>query len=150
MQYPRSIELNGYTSTQYGAQYSILAVCLDNDRSSLRRLGHFSSDSPWLKLFVALLWALEIGHQIAIGHFSWRYLVTDHGSLDGALSERIVSSVAVVVVLGVTVAAIVKIFLGWRIYRVSGKYHWLVATVVFSIAQFALGIAFAARSLSLY
>ncbi|VDC07097.1 unnamed protein product [Peniophora sp. CBMAI 1063] len=106
-------------------------------------------DSPWLKLFVASLWVLEVGHQISIAHFSWHYLVTDYGSLPGALSERTVWSLAAVVILGVTVAAIVKIFLGWRIYRVSGRHYWLGATIVFSIAQFALGIAFAARSVSL-
>ncbi|VDB94427.1 unnamed protein product [Peniophora sp. CBMAI 1063] len=109
----------------------------------------YVTDSPWIKVLVSLLWVLEVGHQLAIGHACWRYLVVDYGSLIAILTEKTVASLGAVVILGVIVGTMVKIFLGWRIYKVSGRYEWIVIVSLLALAQMALGIAFAVQSVTL-
>ncbi|VDC07109.1 unnamed protein product [Peniophora sp. CBMAI 1063] len=109
--------------------------------------GRYPRDSIRNKILVIWLLTLETLHQILVGHTCWQYTVTDYGLLEEVLSNTTVWSLSTVIVLSGIIAATVKIFLGWRIYRVSrGNYLWAIFLSGLALAQTGLGLVFSVRA----
>ncbi|VDC07108.1 unnamed protein product [Peniophora sp. CBMAI 1063] len=110
----------------------------------------YPNDSPRNKLLVASLCVLEIVHQVCIGHTCWVYSITEYGSLEKVLLGTTVWSLSAIIVLSGIIAATVKIFLGWRIYRVSqGNYLWMIFLSGLALTQTGLGLVFSVRAVDL-
>ncbi|VDC07085.1 unnamed protein product [Peniophora sp. CBMAI 1063] len=107
----------------------------------------YVNDSRWRKLLVSFIALLEITHQVVIGHACWQYIVRNFGDAEETFVSRAVWSFSAVVFLNVLVSAVVKIFLGWRIYIISnGCYWWLALISIMAVTQMSLGISFSVEA----
>ncbi|KZV66854.1 hypothetical protein PENSPDRAFT_654563 [Peniophora sp. CONT] len=107
----------------------------------------YPSDSIWNKMLVSLIWALEVTHQALIGHACWTYTTTDFGHVEAIFLEETVWCVSAVVLLGAVVGAIVKLFLGYRVYKISkGNYLWFGIISSLAISQLGTAIAFSVQA----
>jgi hypothetical protein len=98
-------------------------------------------DRPFYKILVGVLWLLEATHSALISHFFYHYVITNWGETLVVLTQPIVWSLAVQVVLGAVVGAIVKGCFAMRVWRFSERNIWITAAIVLS-TLIQLGFAF--------
>ncbi|KAF4601458.1 hypothetical protein EYR38_006111 [Pleurotus pulmonarius] len=99
----------------------------------------FPNDPVKLKLFVYLVWLLELGHVICTLDYFWAVSIVQYGHPEMILGRAPPSMPALFILTG-CVATSVQMFFADRVRRVSGKLFWVVACWGLSILRFALSV----------
>jgi len=100
----------------------------------------FPNDAVFNKLLVSFILVLESIHQVFIGYTSWHYCVQYFGLFAKAAFEPTIWSMGAIIILGALVGTIVKIYFGWRVFKLSrGNVFWPSLICVMAVAQ--LGVA---------
>ncbi|KAJ7765726.1 hypothetical protein B0H16DRAFT_1717641 [Mycena metata] len=100
--------------------------------------GRFPDDSRKLKILVALVWFLELGHAICTGTTVYRYLISDytHPELLVYVSDAILVSIAITT----GIALCVQGFFSFRIYHLARTPYIPLFTFFLSLARAAVSI----------
>jgi len=98
-------------------------------------------DRRFYKILVGVLWLLEAAHSFCSWHFFYHYVIEDWGKTLALVTEPIVWTLAVQVVIGAVVGTVVRGCFAMRVWRFSGRNVWVTAAIVIStLAQ--LGFSF--------
>ncbi|KAJ7702078.1 hypothetical protein B0H16DRAFT_1902513 [Mycena metata] len=113
---------------------------------------HSKNDGRLIKLFVAVLWILELLTVALINHGAYFYTISNFGDLE-VLAEPTVWSIIVEIGLSTFVAFMVQSFFAYRVYILGGadKGKSLIlpcVIMVFTCAQFAMGLVYTKVALS--
>ncbi|KAJ7082892.1 hypothetical protein B0H15DRAFT_433608 [Mycena belliarum] len=95
----------------------------------------FADDRRALKYLVAVVWALELGHAICVGHALYAMTVTYYGQ--PARLVRAPASLAVAITFASFVAPCVQSFFAHRIYRLSRRWPVPLLCYALSLARLA-------------
>lgn len=98
-------------------------------------------DRPFYKILVAALWLLEAGHSFCSWHFFYHYVIEEWGNSLVIVTEPIIWTLAVQVVVSASVGTIVKGCFAMRVWRFSGHNIWITAAIILS-TLIQLGFSF--------
>jgi len=100
----------------------------------------FTSDSRKLKLLVATVWLLELGHAICSCDGLYTYTILRYGQPEDMIVAVSPISLKASLVFSAPVAPLVQVFFAYRVRRFSGKPYIAIFCWVLSLWRFACGI----------
>ncbi|KAJ6555045.1 hypothetical protein DFH09DRAFT_1365995 [Mycena vulgaris] len=107
--------------------------------------GQFPEDSKILKVTVAVIWFLELGHTICSLHGIYSITVTFYGQPPEDAFLKPPPSIVATLLFSGTIDALVQLFFGNRIRVLSGRPIFLVISAAFATLRFVCDITLAAR-----
>lgn len=99
----------------------------------------FPRDSIWLKLYVGLVFCLEVVLTILAGFDAWWSNVSGFGDLSHMAEQGNPTSAAEVPIFGL-IGIMIHGFYSWRIVKLTSSWYIVVLIMVSSLAHFALAI----------
>lgn len=107
-------------------------------------------DRRFYKILVAVLWLLEAGHSVCSWHFFYHYVIEEWGKSLAIVTQPIIWTLAVQVVVSALVGTIVKSCFAMRVWRFSGRNVWITAAIVLStLVQLGFSFWFTVAGLEL-
>ncbi|KAI0960798.1 hypothetical protein AcV7_000085 [Taiwanofungus camphoratus] len=102
------------------------------------------SDTLWLKLFVALIGALDTAQLVTVIHSNWWFLIQNYGNIN---SLTIVPwSLGVEVGITTSIGLLVQSFFAMRVWMLSRGNRIITGTIILlTTTQFVLGVYYAAK-----
>ncbi|KAF9494959.1 hypothetical protein BDN71DRAFT_1507106 [Pleurotus eryngii] len=95
-------------------------------------------DPAWIRVFVGILVVLDTFHTAATIYMAWEYCVTN---FDNPAILTVALWPYTFTPIGTALAAfLTQIFLGYRMYRLTGQLYLFIILLVFAITSFALGV----------
>ncbi|KAH9836695.1 uncharacterized protein C8Q71DRAFT_54549 [Rhodofomes roseus] len=102
------------------------------------------SDTLWLKLFVALIFVLDVVQIITVIHSNWWYLIQNY-AMPQSLS-MVPWSLGLEVGITTSIGLLVQGFFAMRVYILSRGNHIVTGSILtLTLAQFILGVYYAGR-----
>ncbi|EPS95149.1 hypothetical protein FOMPIDRAFT_1025933 [Fomitopsis schrenkii] len=102
------------------------------------------ADSLWLKLFVALLFVLDVIQIVTVIHANWWYLIQNY-AMPQSLSV-VPWSLGLEVGITTSIGLLVQGFFAMRVYILSrGNYIVTAIIIALTLTQFILGVYYAAK-----
>ncbi|KAJ7210920.1 hypothetical protein GGX14DRAFT_697468 [Mycena pura] len=98
----------------------------------------YSKDPARLKVLVAAVWFLELGHTITLWHALYRITVTFYGQIAHILDPP--PSLALTVLFSTLIYATVQTFFALRIWTLSGSYYITIVCSILTTARFAFSL----------
>ncbi|KAI0833794.1 hypothetical protein BC628DRAFT_1414532 [Trametes gibbosa] len=98
-----------------------------------------STDVPFLRLIVLILWMLDSSHQALIVQIVYHYLILNYANATALL--RTVWSIPTEIIVNAVIACIVETFFVMRIWKLSKN-----TFMVFTIAHFTMNLVFPIRT----
>ncbi|KAI0727621.1 hypothetical protein C8Q72DRAFT_886323 [Fomitopsis betulina] len=104
----------------------------------------YLGDSLWLKLFVALIFMLDVIQIVTVIHANWWYLIQNYATPQSLFV--VPWSLGLEVGITTSIGLLVQGFFAMRVYILS-RGNYVVTTVIFvlTLTQFVLGVYYAAK-----
>ncbi|KAJ7637543.1 hypothetical protein DFH06DRAFT_1478555 [Mycena polygramma] len=150
---PSPIPLDNTLGSLYiGVVLASVVFGINSMQSFLYFAEHSKRDGWFVKLFVSVLWILELLTVVLINHGVYYYSISNFGDLN-VLAEPTIWSIVVEIGLSTFVAFMVQSFFAYRVYILGGgnrgKSLILPCIIMFlTCAQFAMGLLYTKVALS--
>ncbi|KAH9847870.1 hypothetical protein C2E23DRAFT_483043 [Lenzites betulinus] len=103
-----------------------------------------STDVPFLKFIVLILWMLDSSHQALIVQIVYHYLILNYANATALL--RTVWSIPTEIIVNAVIACIVETFFVMRIWKLSRNTFVTGACMAFTIAHLSMNLVFPIRT----